>query len=194
MERDQHEITRLLEALHEGDEHALDELFNVVYDDLRRVARGQRAGWRGGETLNTTALVHEAYLKLSRGGGERWQDRGHFFAVVSKAMRRILIDRARHSSAQRRGGGETPGSLTDVPAPALPPGVREELLSLDSALGRLEALDPRQARIVECRFFAGLDVEETAEAVGVSTATVKRTWRSAQAWLYRELQASAPSS
>lgn len=191
-EQDQHEVTRLLAALRGGDGRALDRLFDAVYQELRRVAHGQRAGWRGGETLNTTALVHEAYLKLSGGSGGNWQDRGHFFAVAAKAMRRILIDRARYAGAERRGSGRKPEPLTDVELPALPPGIGDELLALDSALDRLEALDPRQARVVECRFFAGLDVEETAEAVGISTATVKRSWRAARAWLYRELQTAAP--
>lgn len=193
MNGDRNEITELLDALSSGEAGALDQLFDAVYQELRRVAHGQRGGWRGGETLNTTALVHEAYLKLAGSGNQHWQNRGHFFAVASKAMRRILIDRARYANAERRGGGDQQTSLTGVPAPTLPSGVREDLLSLDSALMRLEALDPRQAKVVECRFFGGLDVEETALAVGISTATVKRSWRVARAWLYRELQTTPPA-
>lgn len=189
MERDESEITELLRALSAGDEAALDELFEVVYQELRRLAHGQRRRWRGEETLNTTALVHEAYLKLSAGRQPRWQDRGHFFAVACKAMRQILIDRARRSHAEKRGGERRRKTLSSAELPAIPPAAKAELLALDEALDRLEALDSRQAKVVECRFFGGLGVEETAEAVGVSTATVKRDWRAARAWLYRELAA-----
>jgi RNA polymerase sigma factor (TIGR02999 family) len=187
--RDDHgEITELLRELGSGREGALEELFEAVYGELRRLAHGQRRRWRGEETLNTTALIHEAYLKLA-GGRLPNQDRGRFFAVASRAMRQILIDRARRSRAERRGGGAAPASLADLEPPAGRTFPDEELLSLDAALGRLEKLDPRQVRIVECRFFGGLGVAETAAAVGVSTATVKRDWRAARAWLYRELTA-----
>ena len=189
VEPDEGEITALLEALSAGAEGALEDLFAAVYGELRRLARGQRRRWRGEETLNTTALIHEAYLKLSSGRQGSWPDRGRFFAVAAQAMRQILIDRARRSLAERRGGGRERESLAEAAEPAAPRALpAEELLALDTALARLDALDPRQARVVECRFFAGLDVEETAAAVGASTATVKRDWRAARAWLYRELQ------
>lgn len=188
------EITELLEALGTGRDGAFEELFEAVYGELRRLAHAQRRRWRGEETLNTTALIHEAYLKLAAGrlSGGRLppeQDRARFFAVAARAMRQILIDRARRSRAERRGGGAAQVSLTDAGPAAGRTFPEEELLALDEALGRLEEIDPRQVRIVECRFFAGLDVEETAEAVGVSTATVKRDWRAARAWLHRELTA-----
>lgn len=186
MEPNEGEITELLEALSSGADGALEKLFAAGYGPLRRLAHGQRRRWRGEDTLNTTALLHEAYLKLSRGRRQDWPDRGRFFAVAARAMRQILIDRARRSQADRRGGGEERSSLTEA-RPVVRSLPVEELLSLDAALGRLEALDPRQVRVVECRFFGGLDVEETAEAVGVSTATVKRDWRAARAWLYRQL-------
>lgn len=192
VKRGEHEITELLRSLSAGEKGSLDELFAAVYDELRRLAHGQRRRWRGEETLNTTALIHEAYLKLTAGGERRWEDRGHFFAVACKAMRQILIDRARRSQAEKRGGEGKPEPLSDSAVPAIPSAAREELLALDDALHRLEALDARQARVVECRFFGGLGVEETAEAVGVSTATVKRDWRAARAWLYHELAADAP--
>lgn len=181
------EITELLKAIAAGEEAAMDELFEAVYGELRRLAHGQRARWRGEETLNTTALIHEAYLKLSSAREPRWEDRGHFFAVASKAMRQILIDRARRSQAEKRGGERRRKSLSSAELPAVPPQARAELLSLHEALTRLEEFDERQARVVECRFFGGLGVEETAEAVGVSTATVKRDWRAARAWLYNQL-------
>lgn len=184
---DQHDITRLLEQLGAGDETALDRLFAAVYDQLHEMAHGQRRRWRGEETLNTTALIHEAYLKLSEAEQPQWEHRGHFFAVASRAMRQILMDRARHSGADKRGGDRVQESADAQAQPDLEPQVRDDLLSLDEALDRLEVMDERQARVVECRFFGGLNVEETAEAVGVSTATVKRDWRSARAWLYTQL-------
>lgn len=191
---DQHDITRLLDDLGAGDEKALDELFTAVYDQLHEMSHGQRRRWRGEETLNTTALIHEAYLKLSDVDQPQWEHRGHFFAVACSAMRQILMDRARHSGAEKRGGERERESAENLFIPALEPGVREDLLSLDAALDRLEAMDERQARVVECRFFGGLNVDETAEAVGVSTATVKRDWRTARAWLYSQLTAGSSAA
>lgn len=188
VDREQREITELLAALGAGDDAALDELFETVYSELRRLARGQRRRWRGEETLNTTALIHEAYIKLFESGQRGWQGRGHFFAVACKAMRQILIDRARRSSAEKRGGDLQRESLDAVEPMAMSTAAREELLSLDEALSRLERLDPRQARVVECRFFGGLGLEETAEAVGASVPTVVRDWRAARSWLHRELR------
>lgn len=183
------DVTELLRALGAGNDGALDELFGVVYGELRRLAHQQRQRWIGEETLNTTALIHEAYLKLARGEDARWQDRGHFFAVASKAMRHILIDRARRSRAAKRGGKEAPKSLSESDTPEIEATALEDLLALDEALDLLQAQDARQAQVVECRFFGGLGVDETAEAVGVSSATVKRDWRAARVWLYDALGA-----
>jgi RNA polymerase sigma factor (TIGR02999 family) len=182
-----HEITELLRALGAGEEGASDELFEAVYGELHRLAHGQRRRWRGEETLNTTALLHEAYLKLFSNRQPRLEHRGHFFAVAAKAMRQILIDRARRSQAEKRGGARASVNLSSEHPAEIPAATSEELLALDEALRRLAALDARQAHVVECRFFAGLGVEETAEAVGASTVTVKRDWRAARAWLYAEL-------
>lgn len=189
MDRDQREITELLAALGVGGEEALEELFEAVYSELRRLAHGQRRRWRGEETLNTTALIHEAYIKLFEGGQRRWQSRGHFFAVACRAMRQILIDRARRSGAEKRGGDRQREPFAAAESIAMSAAARDDLLSLDEALSRLEKLDARQARVVECRFFGGLGLEETAEAVGASVPTVVRDWRAARAWLHRELRA-----
>lgn len=189
-----HDVTQLLHALGAGDEEAMSELFTAVYQELRRLAHGQRLGWRGQDTLNTTALVHEAYMRLAAAEGAEWQNRGHFFAVACKAMRRILINRARDAATQKRGGDAKRAGITGADTPRVDPEANEELLALDAALTRLEQLDPRQGRVVECRFFGGLGIAETAETLGVSTATVKRDWLAARAWLYRELKPVGRSS
>lgn len=181
------DVTRLLADLSAGRREALDRLLPVVYRELRAIAHNRLRGEREGHTLNTTALVHEAYLKLVDLNRIQWRDRAHFFGVAAGAMRRILIDYAEMKSAQKRGGG-----VADIPLDSAPPlsdARAEELLALNASLCRLEALDPRQTRIVECRFFAGMSIEETAEALGFSTATVKREWALARAWLNRELSA-----
>lgn len=180
------EITQLLAAASAGDRSALDRVVPLVYDELRRLAHRQLAGERPEHTLNTGALVHEAYLKLA--GLERleWRDRAHFFAVAAGAMRRILIDYAVRRRAAKRGGGARHEPLDRVMIAA---GERaEELLALDEALERLRALDERQSRVVECRFFAGMSIDETAAALDISPATVKRDWMMARAWLNRELR------
>jgi RNA polymerase sigma factor (TIGR02999 family) len=179
-------ITRLLRAAGNGDRAALDTLFTRLYAELRDVAHWVRRG-RSGETMNTTAVVHEAYVRLARGALEV-RDRGHFFALAARAMRQVLVDAAREAMAEKRGGGVAPVTLGgDVASPLRP----DRLLALDSALDRLAAMDERQARIVECRFFAGLSVEETAEVLGVSTPTVKRDWRIARAWIAAEMDGAA---
>lgn len=186
-------VTVLLDQVRRGDPVAPARLFALVYDKLREIARVQRRRQPTTETLNTTALVHEAYIKLFGGGGRDFKDRAHFMAVASTAMRQILIGHARRQSAKKRGGGQPPVSFEEVAralrgevaadAPAA-----EALLALDRALERLQRRSERQSRIVECRFFGGMSIEETASALGVSPATVKRDWSMAQAWLHREIE------
>ncbi len=182
---DPREVTGLLAALGGGDRAAIDRLFELVYDELRRIARRQLRGARAEATLSTTALVHEAYLRLSRDGGWSVQDRGHFFALAARAMRHVLVDHARHRGRAKRGGGATPLALDEGLVAA--PERDAEVLALDAALERLEAADPELARLVELRFFAGLAIEEIAELRGVSDRTVKRHWRAARAFLYQDL-------
>lgn len=181
------DVTRLLADLSAGRREVLDQLLPIVYEELRGIAHARLRGEREGHTLNTTALVHEAYIKLVDLNRIQWRDRSHFFGVAAGAMRRILVDYAEMRKAKKRGGGEPVLRLED--APAILDSRAEELLALNAALCRLEALDARHARIVECRFFAGMNIEETAEALGVSPATVKREWALARAWLNRELAA-----
>jgi RNA polymerase sigma factor (TIGR02999 family) len=188
------DVRTLLAELGAGESSAAQRLFPVVYDELKRIARIQRRTWWDAETLNTTALVHEAYVKLARGHEGHWRDRAHFLAVAATAMRSVLVDHARRRARAKRGRGHPTVQLEDVDefmsvAPAVPTGEAETLLALDAALARLSALSSRQGRIVECRFFAGMSVEETAEALGISPASVKRGWAVARAWLYRELSA-----
>lgn len=178
-------ISQLLRDLSQGRREALDSLFPLVYDELRRIAHGQLWGERTGHTLNTTALVHETYLKLLKVEQVQWQDRAHFFAVAARLMRRILIDYARATKRDKRGGGAIRVPLED--APDLPAAHADDLLALEDALTRLEELSEPQCRVVECRCFAGMSVEETAVALGTSPATVKRQWALARAWLNREL-------
>lgn len=186
-------MTRLLEGLREGDRDAFDQLFPLVYNELHRAAERERRRWQGDETLNTTALVHEAYLRLVDQSVPQWQDRAHFLAVASMAMRQILISYAKRRSAAKRGGGTRPVPLHQIEAALKgngePAEARDEaLVALDDSLRRLESLDSRQSQVVECRFFGGMTVQDTAEALGISSATVKRSWATAQAWLYRDLK------
>ena len=180
------EITQLLSAASAGDRDALDRVFDLVYRELRSIARRQLAS---GETLRTTALVHEVYLRMAQGQAINARDREHFYATAARAMRQILVDHARRRAADKRGGGVRPEALDDQNV-----GVEtreEEILAIDTALSRLEDVDVRLARLVEMRFYGGLSVEETAETLGVSERTVKRDWRKARAFLYRELHGSA---
>ena len=175
---------RIIASMRDGDAQAVDRLHELVYEELRRLARTVRRG-RAGMTLNTTALVHEAYIKLAPSDALDLNDKMHFMRVAARAMRQVLANSARARMAEKRGGGWKDVTLsTAVDKPVVRP---EELVAMDEALERLAVLDPRQAEIVDCRFFAGLTIEETAEAVGVGPATVKREWRSARAWLAREL-------
>ena len=178
-------VTALLYAARNGDAEAFDALYDGVYDELRRLAHVVRGG-RAGATLNTTALVHEAYLHLLPSQDLSWQDRAHFFGVAARAMRQVLVQAARRRMAEKRGGGAVQVTFDERLHEA--PIRLDEILTLDEALTRLEALDPRQARIVESRFFAGLSVEETAQALGIGTATVKRDWRAARAFLPQALR------
>ena len=182
------EMTRLLKAWSHGDRSALDALVPLVYDELRRQASRTLRRQRPGQTLQATALVHEAFLKLVDYTAVTWKDRSHFFAVAARAMRQILVDHARRNLADKRGGDATRIVLEDGSASVQPKGV--DLMALADALRRLEELDPGQARLVELRFFGGLTVEETAEVLGSSPATVKRSWSSARAWLHGELSGS----
>jgi RNA polymerase sigma factor (TIGR02999 family) len=187
---------RVLEALRAGQPGAFDELLPLVYDELHHIAARERRRWDGDDTLNTTALVNEAYLKLVDRSAPNWRSRAHFLAVASTAMRQILIDYAKRKRAAKRGGAHPHVPLHDLEATLrreeVASGSRDEvLLALDESLGRLQRLDPRQARIVECRFFGGMSIDDTAEALGVSAATVKRGWAMAQAWLYRDLHHGA---
>lgn len=189
---DPHEITRLLAAVRAGEEGSLDRLFEVVYDDLKRRAHHQLAG--ASQTLDTTALVHEAYVKLAGTSKPEWEDRTHFFRVAARAMRQILIDRARHHLAQKRGGGVAALSLDDdrIGTPS-PDTAAETLMALDEALSRLAGQSPRLAQVVELRFFGGLSVQDTAQALGVADRTVKRDWRLARAFLQEALSPHEPS-
>jgi RNA polymerase sigma factor (TIGR02999 family) len=187
-------VTRLLRELGAGDRRAFDELLPLVYDELHGLAERQRRRWEGDETLNTTALVHEAYLRLVDQSAPQWSSRPHFLAVASRAMRQILLDYAKRKRAAKREGGRPHVQLHEIEA-ALKGGGEvevtearsEAIIALEDSLQRLEQNDPRQSRIVECRFFGGMTIEETAEALGISPATVKRGWAMAQAWLYRDL-------
>ena len=179
------DITRLLTGLAGGERASMDRVFALVYEELHRVAHLHLRSERADHTLDTTALVHEAYLRLAEVDGIEWRSRAHFFAVASRAMRRILINHAEARNAQKRSGRWQRVELG--PNQAVEADDSDTLLALDRALTRLEALEPRQCRVVECRYFAGLSIEETAAALETSPATVKRDWTMARAWLNREL-------
>ena len=180
------EVTRLLIAWNAGDRDAVERLMPLVYGELREIAERHFRRERPGHTLQPTAVVHEAYFRLVDQTRVTWKNRGHFFAIASQAMRRILIDHARAREADKRGGREKPVTL-DVGVASPEPADDVDLLALDEALVRLKALDEPQARIVELRFFGGLSIEETAEAMETSPSSIKREFRSARAWLFREL-------
>jgi RNA polymerase sigma-70 factor, ECF subfamily len=180
-----HDVTRLLKAWSTGDEAALAKLTPLVYRQLRAIARRYMAGERDGHILQTTALVHEAYVRLVDCGRVNWQDRAHFFAVSAQLMRRILIDFARSRGYLKRGGDVPHISLEEAPSVSNEPDVN--LVALDDALKALAALDERKSKVVELKFFGGLNVEETAEVLRVSSDTVMRDWKLAKIWLLREL-------
>lgn len=188
----QHLVTQLLQEWNHGDPSALEKLIPLVYDELRRQAANYMRRERPGQSLQTTALVHEAFLKLINQRAVEWQNRNQFFAIAAHVMRRILIDHARQHQAEKRGGAELKLlPIDEAQAPVEEPEI--DLVALDQALERLASLDEQQSRVVELRFFSGLSVEETAEVLNVSTRTVKREWRSAKAWLLRELSRGKPA-
>ncbi len=179
------EVTRLLVELKAGNPEAETKLVPVVYDHLRRLAARYMRGERPGHTLQSTAVVHEAYIRLFSQEGADWQDRAHFFGIASRVMRQILVEYARSRGRQKRGGAAE--ALPLDRALEFTPAKSQELIRLDDALESLARIDAQQARVVELRFFGGLTVEETAEALGISPRTVKRDWRVARIWLYAEL-------
>lgn len=189
----QHEITRLLHKYNAGDHEAFDKLFEFVYSDLYQIANKRRQEWQGDHTINATALLHELYLKLVDQSVANWQARSHFYATASRAMRQILINYARDRMRIKRGGNQikipfdelaltVSGELTFNDQRA------EALIVLDEALKRLDEQNPRLSRIIECRFFGGMTIKETAVALDISPMTVKRSWKMAQLWLYREMK------
>jgi RNA polymerase sigma factor (TIGR02999 family) len=185
---DTQEVTGLLRAWSEGDQAALEELMPLVYEELRRLAKRYMAREQTGHTLQTTALVNEAYLRLIDARQVTWQNRSHFFAVSAQVMRHILVDFARRRQNLKRGGEAETVRLDDALLVAQEQSA--DLVALDDALRTLAALDPRQAQVVELRFFGGLSIEETATALGVSPGTVRRDWSLAQAWLFKEVSKS----
>lgn len=180
-----HEVTQLLAAVNDGDSHAAAQLLPLVYDELRKLAKSRMANEPSGMTLQPTALVHEAYLRLLGDTNIGWDNRGHFFAAAALAMRRILVDRARGRNRIKRGGGRAKVELNEAMLSA--ESQSDDLLTLDEALTKLERFDKRKAEVVMLRYFAGLSIEDTAAALGVSPATVKNEWTFARAWLHREI-------
>jgi RNA polymerase sigma-70 factor (ECF subfamily) len=180
-----HEVTELLSDWSHGNQEALDKLMPLVYDELRRLAHHYMSRERAGHTLQTTALVNEAYLRLIGRTDMPWQNRTHFFAISAQLMRRILVDYARTHTRAKRGGGAH--MITFDEAAIVSRERAADVIALDDALNELAALDPQQSRIVELRFFGGLTIEETAKVPRISPATIKREWRTAKAWLYHEL-------
>ena len=189
MAAETHTVTKMLQEWSvSGDRAALDKLIPIVYDELRRQASRYLQRERQGHTLQTTGLVHEAYVRLIDQAGVRWQNRAHFFAIAAEMMRRILVDHARRRGAAKRGGDAVKITLDE----ALNASTERDLdlIAVDEVLTRLAALDQQQARVVELRFFGGLNVEETSEVLGISERTVKRDWQVAKAWIRRELRVS----
>ena len=179
------QISHLLIDWSRGDELALEQLMPLVYEELRQMARGYMRGQSPGHTLQTTELIHEAFLKISKGGGRNWENRAHFFGVAARAMRQILVDYARSKSRQKRGGWQE--RVTMAEGVVTTSNHSKELLALDDALQKLEQIDARRSRVVELKFFGGLTVEEVAEVLKISPETANRDWQFARTWLLREL-------
>lgn len=184
------DVTRILSAIEQGDGQAAEQLLPLVYDELRKLAAAKLAAEKPGQTLNATALVHEAFIRLvDVESSPLWRSRGHFFSAAAEAMRRILVENARRKRSEKRGGGLVRVDLAEI-APAIPaPG--DDLVALNEALENLEAIDPPKAQVVKLRYFAGLTVPQVAEAMGVSTSTVDNYWAYARAWLGVELSSDA---
>ena len=180
------DVTLLLNELREGNQEAANRLIPLIYSELRRMAGSYMLRERAGHTLQATALVNEVYLRLTAGETVPWQNRAHFLGIAAHAMREVLLDYARRHIAGKRGGKDAQKVQINVELRGVSSKI-ENMIAIDEALERLERIDPRQSRLVELRFFVGLDVEEVAEVIGVSPTTVKREWRSAKAWLHREL-------
>jgi RNA polymerase sigma factor (TIGR02999 family) len=186
------DVSRILSAIEQGDPMASDQLLPLVYDELRKLAAHKLAHEKPGQTLQATALVHEAYLRLvDQGRDPRWDGRGHFFAAAAEAMRRILVENARRKRSRKRGGGLVRRELDELELAI--PGLGDDLLMLDEALTRLAAQDPVKARLVELRHFAGLTIEEAAKALGLSTTTAHRHWNYARAWLHQAIVSDGPA-
>jgi RNA polymerase sigma factor (TIGR02999 family) len=179
------EVTQLLGRWRSGDREALDALVPLVYDQLRRIAQNHLRNERPGHTLQSTALVHEAYVRLIRQDLPEWQNRAHFFAVAAQLMRQILVDHARAHRADKRGGSACRLNLDEAQQDPQP--IDVDVIALDDALKTLSEMDPQQGKVVELKFFGGLSIEDTAEVLGISSSTVKRDWITARAWLHREL-------
>jgi RNA polymerase sigma factor (TIGR02999 family) len=179
------EVTRVLTAIEQGDAKSTDELLPIVYNELRRLAGHKMANEPAGHTLQPTALVHEAWLKLVDSSSQSWQNRAHFFGAAAEAMRRILIARARRKHTQRRGSGAEHLDLDEIEIAS--PAPDDQLLALNEALNRFATLEPQQAELVKLRYFVGLKIEEAAEVLGISKATAKRWWAYAKAWLFNEI-------
>ena len=185
------EVTRILSAIEEGDPHAAEQLLPLVYDELRKLAAQRLASEKPGQTLQATALVHEAYLRLvDVERAQHWDSRGHFFAAAAEAMRRIVVEAARRKNRAKHGGGRqrVEIELADLPT-RLPP---EDLLALDEALGRLEQVDPVKARLVTLRYFSGMTIEQAAAALNISRVTAHRYWTFARAWLHQQMTGEEP--
>jgi RNA polymerase sigma factor (TIGR02999 family) len=182
------DVTLLLTEVREGNREAVDRLLPLIYSELRRMAGGYMQRERAGHTLQATALVNEVYIRLAGGESVPWQNRAHFFAIAAHAMREVLLDYARRHNAGKRGGPDAQQVEADAEVLGVSPKI-ENVIAIDEALERLARIDPRQSRLIELRFFAGLNVEEAAEVMGISPVTIKREWRSAKAWLHRELAA-----
>lgn len=180
------EVTRILTAIEQGDARSTDELLPVVYNELRRLAAHKMANEPAGHTLQPTALVHEAWLKLVDSPNQSWQNRAHFFGAAAEAMRRILIARARRKGRHRRGSGAAHLDVDEFEIAS--PAPEDQLLALNEALDRFAALEPQQAELVKLRYFVGLKIEEAAEVLGISEATAKRWWAYARAWLFQKIQ------
>jgi len=179
------DVTRILNAIEQGDGKATDELLPIVYEELRRMAAHKMSSEPAGHTLQATALVHEAWLKLVDSPNQSWQNRAHFFGAAAEAMRRILIARARRKGRQRRGSGAEHLDLNELEIAG--PAPDNQLLALNDALDRFAAIEPRQAELVKLRYFVGLKIDEAAEVLGISKATAKRWWAYARAWLFHEI-------